>query len=106
MRNITETERLIIRKILPTDIDEMFELHSDPEVNIYLGNKTITSKEAMIEGVNFIRQQYLDYGVGRWAIIDKKSNEFVGWTGLEFVTKETNSHKNYYDLGYRLIRRF
>lgn len=106
MKIIRETERLIIREILPTDVDEMFELHSDPEVHIYLGNDTVTSKEEMIEGVNFIRQQYVDYGVGRWAIIDKKSNEFVGWTGLEFVTKETNNHKNYYDLGYRLIKRF
>ena len=65
MKIITETERLIIREILPTDINEMFELHSDPEVHIYLGNETITSKEKMVEGINFIRQQYLDYGVGR-----------------------------------------
>jgi [ribosomal protein S5]-alanine N-acetyltransferase len=103
---ITETERLIIREILPTDIDEMFELHSDPEVHLYLGNKMITSKEKVGEAIDFVRQQYIDYGVGRWAMINKKSNEFIGWTGLEFVTKETNNHKNYYDLGYRLIKRF
>lgn len=103
---ITETERLLIREILPTDIDEMFELHSDPEVHLYLGNKTITTKEKVSEAIDFVRQQYIDYGVGRWAMINKKSNEFIGWTGLEFVTKETNNHKNYYDLGYRLIKRF
>lgn len=106
MKVITETERLIIREILPTDIDDMFELHSDPEVHIYLGNKTITSKEQLIESIESIRQQYIDFGVGRWAIINKKTNEFIGWTGLEFVTKEINNHKNYYDLGYRLIKRF
>ncbi len=106
MKIIAETERLIIREILPTDVDEMFELHADLEVHIFLGNKTITSKTEIIEIINFVRQQYIDYGVGRWAIIDKETNEFVGWTGLEFVTKETNHHKNYYDLGYRLIKRF
>lgn len=106
MKIISETERLIIREILPTDVDEMFELHSDPEVHTYLGNKTITSKEKIIEIINFVRQQYIDYGVGRWAMINKKSDEFIGWTGLEFVTKETNNHINYYDLGYRLIKRF
>ena len=36
----------------------------------------------------------------------QKTNEFIGWTGLEFVTNETNNHKNYYDLWYRLIKRF
>lgn len=106
MKIITETERLLIREILPTDLDEMFELHSDPEVHIFLGNKTVSSKEQTMEIINFVRQKYIDNGVGRWAIIDKKTNEFMGWTGLEFVTNETNNHKNYYDLGYRLIKRF
>lgn len=106
MKVLAETERLIIREILPTDIDPMFELHSDPEVHRFLGNKTITSKAQTIDIINFVRQQYIDFGVGRWAIIDKKTHDFIGWTGLEFVTKETNNHKNYYDLGYRLLRRF
>lgn len=106
MKIITETERLIIREILPTDVEKMFELHSDPDVHTFLGNKTVTSKEQIIDIINFVRKQYIDNGVGRWAIIDKKTNEFTGWTGLEFVTNETNNHKNYYDLGYRLIKRF
>src|SRR5688572_27023337 len=106
MKVIAETERLIIREILHTDVDKMFELHADPEVHRFLGNKTVGNKEQIIDIINFVRQQYIDYGVGRWAIIDKKTNEFIGWTGLEFVTKETNKQKNYYDLGYRLIKTF
>jgi len=106
MKVITETERLVIREMLPTDVDEMFELHNDPEVHTYLGNKTVSSKDEVVEIIKFVRQQYQDTGVGRWVIIDKRTNEFVGWTGLEWVTKETNNHKNYYDLGYRLIKRF
>ncbi len=106
MTIITETQRLIIRELLPTDQEGMLELHSDPEVHIYLGNKTITSKAQIIETINRIRQQYADYKVGRWAIINKNTNEFIGWTGLQFVTTETNHHKNYYDLGYRLLKRF
>lgn len=106
MKIITETERLIIREIALTDIDAMFELHSDPAVHRYLGNKTITSQEKLMEAIGTLRQQYIDFGVGRWAMIDKKTNEFIGWTGLEYVTKETNNHKNFYDLGYRLLKRF
>ena len=106
MKVITETERLIIREILPTDIDEMFELHSDPEVHLFLGDETITNKEKIIEIIDFVRKQYIDFGVGRWAMINKESDEFIGWTGLEYITKEINNHKNYYDLGYRLIKRF
>jgi [ribosomal protein S5]-alanine N-acetyltransferase len=106
MKIITETERLIIREILPTDVDDMFELHSDPEVHIYLNNSTVNSKEKIIDIINFVRKKYIDNGVGRWAIIEKKTNEFIGWTGLDLVTEEINNHINFYDLGYRLKKRY
>src|SRR5690606_24565220 len=102
----SETERFILREILPTDVDKLFELDSDPEVHRYLGNSPVTGKDQIIDVINFIRQQYVDNGIGRWAIIDKKTNDFIGWTGLKFVTDLTNNHKNYYDLGYRLIKKY
>ena len=105
-RVFLETERLILREILPSDVNGLFELDSDPKVHRYLGNKPVTNKEQVIEVVEFIRQQYIDYGIGRWAIVDKKTKEFIGWTGFKFVTELTNNHQNYYDLGYRLIRKY
>lgn len=101
-----ETPRFILREIEFTDVDGMFELDSNAEVHKYLGNKTIASKEETIKVIEAVRQQYLDYGIGRWAIIDKETNAFVGWSGLKFVTDTINSHQNYYDLGYRLIPKF
>ena len=89
MKIFAETKRLILREILLTDIDGMFELDSDPEVHRYLGNKPVSDKDQIIKVINFIRQQYLDNGIGRWAIIDKKTNNFIGWTGLKFVTDMT-----------------
>jgi len=106
MKVITETERLIIRELLPTDSKDMLELHSDPEVHIYLANKTITSKQKIIECIDVVKQQYVDYGVGRWAMINKSTGEFIGWTGLEFVFHEINGHRHFYDLGYRLMKRY
>ena len=106
MKIFAETERLILREILPTDIDGLFELDSNPEVHRYLGKKPVTDKNQIVDIINFIRQQYIDNGIGRWAIIDKENNAFIGWTGLKFVTEITNNHKNYYDLGYRLIKKY
>jgi RimJ/RimL family protein N-acetyltransferase len=101
-----ETERFILREILPSDVEGLFELDADPEVHRYLGNKPVTNKDQIVEVIQFIRQQYLDYGIGRWAIIDKRTNEFIGWTGLKYVTNLTNNHINYYDLGYRLLKKY
>jgi len=87
-------------------VDGLFQLDSDPEVHRYLGNKPVENKGQIIAMINFIRQQYVDYGIGRWAIVDKESNNFIGWTGLKLVREFTNSHINYYDLGYRLIQKY
>lgn len=92
-----ETERLILREILPSDVEGMFELDSDPEVHKYLGNQPVIEREQIADVINFIRQQYIDNGIGRWAIIDKKQL-FYCWAGLKFVTDLTNNHQNYFDL--------
>lgn len=101
-----ETDRFILRELLPSDVEGMFDLDSDPEVHNYLGNKPVTNREQVTNIINLVRQQYRDNGIGRWAIIDKKTNEFIGWTGLKLETKLTNNHQNYYDIGYRLRRKF
>lgn len=103
---IATTERLILREILPKDLDSMFELDSNPEVHKYLGNTPVTDRQQIVEVIQYIRQQYIDHGIGRWAMIDKKTNAFIGWTGLKFVTQEINQHKNFYDLGYRLMEQY
>lgn len=106
MKIFVETERLILRELVPEDEDGLFELDSDPAVHEFLGNKPITNREQAREAIQFIRQQYIDNGIGRWAIVEKKSNAFIGWTGLKLVKKRTNNHINYYDVGYRLIKRY
>ncbi|MCY1487117.1 hypothetical protein D3C87_204390 [compost metagenome] len=65
MRTSIETERLLLRELLPTDDVGMFELDSNPQVHIYLGNKPVTSIEQVREAIANIRQQYLENGIGR-----------------------------------------
>jgi RimJ/RimL family protein N-acetyltransferase len=106
MKTFVETDRFILREMVPTDLDGLFALDSDPEVHRYLGNQPVNDKNKLIEIIRFIRKQYVDNGIGRWAIIDKKTNDFIGWSGLKFVTEEINNHKNYYDLGYRIRQKY
>lgn len=106
MKQVIETERLILRELIPADVDGLFELDSDPEVHQYLGNNPISTREEATNAIALIRQQYVDNGIGRWAVIDKQTNEFMGWSGLKFVTDEYNGHTRYYDLGYRLIKKY
>lgn len=104
MRTSLETERLLLRELLPTDDVGMFELDSNPQVHIYLGNKPVTSIEQVREAIANIRQQYLENGIGRWAVILKETNEFIGWSGLK-LEKNVNGYETFYDLGYRFIQK-
>jgi len=101
-----ETNRLFLRDILPTDEGGLFELDSNPKVHTYLGNRPVENINQIREVIKMIQQQYIENGIGRWAIIDKTTNDFIGWTGLKFVTEKTNNHNAYYDLGYRLIEKY
>jgi ribosomal-protein-alanine N-acetyltransferase len=101
-----ETPRLILREILPSDDAGMFELDSDKEVHRYLGNKPISGIEQARNVIALIRQQYIENGIGRWAVIEKSSGEFTGWSGLKLMKEMRNNQVNYYDLGYRFIRKY
>lgn len=105
MEIFAETERLILREILPSDADKMFKMDSDPGVHRFLGNDPVKNINQITDAIQFIRQQYIDNGIGRWAVVSRSTDEFIGWAGLKFVTELTNHHKDYYDLGYRLIRK-
>lgn len=105
MKNPIETERLLLRELLLSDIEGMFELDSNPNVHIYLGNKPVSTIEESKAQIENIQQQYQDLGTGRWAVVLKETNEFIGWSGIKFITNEINNHQNFYEIGYRFIEK-
>lgn len=106
MEIFAETERLILRELLPTDRNGLFFVDSNPDVNIYLGNNPVKTIEQTDDIITFIRKQYVDNGIGRWAMIEKSTNYFIGWTGLKLIRELTNNRIDYYDLGYRLNKSY
>ena len=103
---VLETERLLLREILPNDENGMFALDADPNVQTYLGNKPITSKKQAQQTIQLIRQQYVANGVGRWAVVEKETGDFTGWAGLKLIKEQINKRTNYYDLGYRFLPKY
>ena len=84
----------------------LFAIDSDPEVHIYLGNNPVENIEKIDDNIKFIRKQYVDNGIGRWAVIEKSTNNFIGWAGLKLIRELTNNHIDYYELGYRLNKSY
>ena len=100
-----ESERLYYRELLPEDAEAMFAMDNNPEVHRYLGKNPTQSIEETRKVINYVRQQYIDNGVGRMAAILKETNEFIGWGGLK-LERNVNGHETFYDIGYRLLPQF
>ncbi|UQB70152.1 GNAT family N-acetyltransferase [Epilithonimonas zeae] len=100
------TERLTLRKITIDDVDNIFQLDSNHEVMKYVGVSPITKKEESAKMINNILNQYEKNGTGRLAVIEKESNQFIGWSGIKLLTEEVNGFKNVYELGYRFLPEF
>lgn len=97
MEIIAETERLILRKFLISDADEFYSLNSDLEVLKFTGDVPFSS----IKEAELFLNNYSDYkinGFGRWAVILKETNKFLGWCGLKL------NEENIVDLGFRFFR--
>lgn len=101
-----ETPRLLIREILPADDKGMFALDSDADVHRYLGNRLVKTVEESRRVIEILRQQYQQLGIGRWAMLDRDTHEFMGWIGFKRMLEPVNKHSMHLDFGYRLRKEF
>ncbi len=107
MAYFLETPRLIMREMQAEDVQGMFALDANVEVHRYLGNKPITSIKEAKKIIESVQKQYQERGIGRWSVIEKKSKQFIGWSGIRLNTEyQMNGFTTYYDIGYRLIPKF
>src|SRR5579872_7175092 len=79
-----ETERMVLRRMTPRDVDNLVELDSDPEVLRHISGGRPTSRRTIEERVlpRMLSLYHRFPGYGYWAAIDKRNGEFLGWLSL------------------------
>jgi len=89
-----ETERLLLRKFRPDDLDELAKLFSDPDVMRYVGNGQPIDRDESERALKSIIRHWESQGFGRWAVVNKQTREFTGFGGLRslFDTPEVVYH--------------
>ena len=105
MKILAETERLILRELEYTDENDLFEMDSDPEVHLFIENNPVKSIDETTKVIAMLKVQYKENGIARWAVVDKLTNECVGWSGLKYFNQPLNNHTNFYELGYRFKKK-
>lgn len=94
-----KTERLLLRKITDTDIEQIFKLRSDINVMKYIGKKPIVLMEEAKDWVKLIKDSLsMNSGI-TWGITKIDQTTLIGTIGLWRIIKE-----NYRaEIGYMLL---
>jgi len=98
-----ETERLLLRPYELKDAQRLFEMNTDAEVLKYTDDtafESITATKAYIKDyIENPEGQIKKYKMGRLAVIEKSTEEFVGFCGIK-----THEASQITDIGYRFLR--
>jgi RimJ/RimL family protein N-acetyltransferase len=96
-----ETERLLLRRFSLADIEDFFELGSDPDVIRYAQPRPFADLD---EARRFMQEapltDYEKYGYGRLAVILKQTDELIGFCGIKHLPQLGMD-----ELGYRFKTR-
>ncbi|GIH17648.1 GNAT family N-acetyltransferase [Rugosimonospora africana] len=102
MPEFLTTERLILRDLAETDLDDLVALDNDPEVMRYLnGGKPVPREELRDTILPKLLRGYQRYGdrPGYWAAETRAGRQFLGWFALTPTDRPDEA-----ELGYRLRR--
>ena len=97
-----ETERLILRYIEPTDVEDMFEYSSVDEVCEYLLWSPHLNIDVTKGYIEFLQKRYLRGLYADWAVTLKDSGKMIGTCGYANI----NTHEKSCEIGYVLSPRY
>jgi RimJ/RimL family protein N-acetyltransferase len=103
MQVFLETERLVLRRFTPDDVDNLVELDGDPQVMHFITGGRTTPREEIENDLLPWFLHYYEGGdrYGFWAAIEKSTGTFLGWFHCRPADGQPSDEP---ELGYRLRR--
>ncbi len=99
---VLETERVIIRQMIDTDIDVVYDFNSCAESLNYIIRDPFKSKEEAKEKLAFFLSGIKDKSALWWTFTLKDTGENIGYGGLFDIS----STHNRTEIGYGLIKKY
>lgn len=79
---ILRTKNVIVREIMVSDVDRLYEIYSDADVVRYIENLYENREEEIRFTKDYILNQYRFYEYGMWIVESIKTNEIIGRAGI------------------------
>ena len=86
-----ETPRLVLRKMKPSDSEDMFEYASRPEVSEYLLLLPHPTPRYTKNYLHFLQSQYMTKNFYDWAVTVKSTGKMIGTCGFTSFDLSNNS---------------
>jgi ribosomal-protein-alanine N-acetyltransferase len=97
-----ETQRLKLRRLKITDVNEILALRSNPEIMKYIPRPLIKTEEEALEFINTMDTNIDTNKVMNWAITTKKNDKLIGMIG--FYRMKPEDYRS--EVGYILATEF
>jgi [ribosomal protein S5]-alanine N-acetyltransferase len=98
---VLETERIALRRMDMSDVDDLLGIFSDPvAMRYYPATKSRAEAE---DWVRRTLRSYREHGIGQWVAILRDTSEFAGQCGLTVQEVEDTEEV---EIGYLFLRRF
>jgi len=99
---VIETERLVLRRITNDDLNEVFELRSNPETMQYIPRPLVKTTQDALDHIAVIEEKIvLNEGIN-WGITLKNNSELLGIIG--FYRMQPENYRA--EIGYMLSPKF
>jgi len=96
-----ETTRLYLRPLSVDDLDDFALMGSDAEVMRFIGSGITLSKDQTAKRLYSMVEHWSKHGFGLWAAIERVSNAWMGFCGLQLLDNTQEI-----EVGYRLAKQF
>ncbi|MEM9023994.1 MAG: GNAT family N-acetyltransferase [Bacteroidota bacterium] len=102
MHTVLHTQRLLLRPYTMDDVEAAYQVNLDPETSRYTGDRGVKSREEIREILQGrILTDYRLYGYGRFAVIYKATDRYIGFAGIKFLPEFGEP-----DIGYRFASEY
>ena len=79
---IVETDRVVVRSLVPEDLDAFAAVTGDPELMRYVGDGTTLTREETADWITTTARNQLRDGWTTWAATDRTTGALLGYAGL------------------------
>lgn len=95
---IGETERLVIREMMPVDTDVLYQLYEDKSVVEFMEDLPANRDEEREYIADYIDKVYSFFGFGMWLVQLKETGEIIGRVGFQNYEEEDTV-----ELGFMIV---